>query len=490
MREWLTALGRRVLAFERREVRAFRRWIETTSNLVHVTILVALPLLLGVVTAVSNRLDLLPYLLFPPLASGSYALFSDPEGRHASPRRFVGGLTAGALCGWLALLGATALGRVPTGAYQVDPLAVSVGLFMTGAVTWALDIEEASAFATALLVHVTGADQFAYVLSVAVSSAFVAGAFLAWREFVYEERAEYLYDSIKGDDHVLVPMLGERPQATAMLGARLAAAHDAGKVVLLDVVSDDELAERERELLAADDYGRDHLTTDATGDEVLDDLIGGAVGERGAPADAVAGLEVQADWIETTVGVPCDVVVAVSRGSLARTVQQVADSANCDLIATPYEADGDGLATHVRNLFDGETDVLVHRSHEGRTEWDRTMVPVRRASDVAHSMIEFATRLAGTDGLVSVCHCIDSDGQRRPAEEMLADLVETFEGPLETRVSTLPIQRFVARNAPEYDLVILGASRDRSRASRLVAPPTFERLAEVETDVAIVDRRY
>lgn len=489
MREWLTALGRRVLAAEQREVRAFRRWLETTSNLVHVTVLVALPLLLGIVTAVSNSLNLLPYLLFPPLASGSYTLFANPEGQYASPRRFVGGLTAGALCGWLAFLGATALDRVPAGAYQVDPLAVSVGLFLTGAVTWVLDIEEASAFATALLVHVTGTSEITYVLSVAVSSAFVAGAFLAWREFVYEERAEYLYDSIKGDDHVLVPMLGEQPQATAMLGARLAAAHDAGKVVLLDVVSDDELAARERELLAADDFGRDHLTTDATGDEVLDSLLGGAVGERGAPADAVAALEVQADWIETTVGVPCDVVVAVSRGALARTVQQVADSANCDLIAAPYDSEADGLATYVRRLFEGDTDVLVHRSHEGRTEWRRTLVPVRQAGDVAHSMIEFATRLAGEDGLVSVGHCID-DGRRREAEEMLANLVETFDGPLETRVSTLPIRQFVTQNAARYDLVILGASRDRSRTSRLVTPPTFERLDEVDGDVAIVDRRY
>lgn len=36
--------------------------------------------------------------------------------------------------------------------------------------------------------------------------------------------------------------------------------------------------------------------------------------------------------------------------------------------------------------------------------------------------------------------------------------------------------------------MFVGASHDRSTAPRLVAPPTFERLQDVEADVAIVDR--
>jgi hypothetical protein len=34
----------------------------------------------------------------------------------------------------------------------------------------------------------------------------------------------------------------------------------------------------------------------------------------------------------------------------------------------------------------------------------------------------------------------------------------------------------------------MGASRDRSRASRLVSPPTFRRVGDLDVDVAIVDR--
>ena len=73
---------------------------------------------------------------------------------------------------------------------------------------------------------------------------------------------------------------------------------------------------------------------------------------------------------------------------------------------------------------------------------------------------------------------------------MLADLVETFDGPLETRVAIEDIQTFLAENANGYDLVIIGSSQDRSSASRFISPPTFERLEEIESDIAIVDRNF
>jgi hypothetical protein len=106
-------------------------------------------------------------------------------------------------------------------------------------------------------------------------------------------------------------------------------------------------------------------------------------------------------------------------------------------------------------------------------------------------MLDFATRLASRTGEVSVGTCVASDRERRRGEEMLADLVETFEGNIETRVSRRQIERFLADHAAEYDLVIIGASQDRSAASRFISPPTFERIDgdELGTDVAIVDRR-
>src|SRR6056297_2419803 len=96
------ALGR-VRRVERREIREFRGWLENTRNLLHLSILLLMPVVLGLVTAFSNAVEELPFLLFPPLASGTYTLFAQPESKYASPRRFIGGMTTGALCGWAAL---------------------------------------------------------------------------------------------------------------------------------------------------------------------------------------------------------------------------------------------------------------------------------------------------------------------------------------------------------------------------------------------------
>jgi hypothetical protein len=119
-----------------------------------------------------------------------------------------------------------------------------------------------------------------------------------------------------------------------------------------------------------------------------------------------------------------------------------------------YESRRGSLSAFVRELFRGEVDVLVHHSHGGRTRWKRILVPVRGASDVAHSMLD------------------------------------SFEGNVETRISRTRVERFLVRHAREYDPVILGASQDRSAASRFVSPPTFERIDgdELDTDIAIVDR--
>ncbi|QSG12220.1 Nucleotide-binding protein, UspA family [Halapricum desulfuricans] len=518
-------LTRRISRLIHEKVRAFRRWIETTHNLIHLSVLLALPLLLGSVTALSNAIDLLPFLLFPPLASGSYTLFSSPESRSASPRRFVGGLTAGAFCGWIALELALRYWYQPRPqALAADPAAVALGLFLTGVVTWALDIEEASAFSTALLVHVTGADQFAYVLSVAASSALVAAAFVLWRDNVYEQRANILYESTRGDDHVLVPTGGPHEDATAMLGARLAAAHDAGKVVLCDVVADEDIAAQEQALLEGRgepvDEGIDAIVpqADPTGVQPGDVHQNWADFERESPdhsqgvdagdisqdwdaydADTIrerardravavsaATLESRAERIERDVGVPCEVVVAAGSRSRARTISRTARETGCDLIVASYETDNGDLAPSVRELFESDIDVLVHRSADERARWSRVLVLVRRASDVAHAMIDFATRLTGDD--VSLCRCIDAERERRDAEEMLANLAGTADGNVETRVARDDVVSFLEANAAQFDLVVLGSSGDRSAASRFLTPPTYGRLGELDIDVAILDR--
>ncbi|WP_415379204.1 HPP family protein [Halosimplex sp. TS25] len=506
LRDRLYATVARLRRLERREARALRRWAERTSTLVHLSILVFVPLLIALVTALSNVEPRLSFLLFPPLASGTYTLFANPGGRYASPTRFVVGLTVGALCGWAALVVATTLGVAGggSGAFAAGAVEAAVAVFLVGVVTWTLDVEEPSAYATALLgLLVRPGTEFEFTLSILLASSIVALVFTVWRERFYERRAQFLYESTWGDDRVLVPMRGENPDATAMLGAGLAAAHEAGKVVLLDVVEDAAVASAERDALddghrldsrIAGDRGSGPSAgreTAAAGRELVDDAATGDPDEResgGAVAEAADRLESRADGIERRVGVPCQVVVAVGGRSPAATVLKTANEVDCDLVAAAYERRHGALSPYVRDLFRGDVDVLVHRSSDGRTRWKRVMVPVRRASDVAHGMIDFATRLVGRSGRVSVCSCVSGERERRRAEDMLADLVEAFDGNFETRVATESIERYLAENAAQFDLVFMGASTDRSAASRLISPPTFERIDDLDADVAIVDR--
>ena len=472
---------RRVRRAERRELREFRRWAETTDRLVHLSVLVFVPLLIGLVTLLSNAVPQLSFLLFPPLASGSYTLFANPRGKYADPGQFVAGLTIGAACGLGALWLSTTVFAPPSGRFQVAAGAAVLATLATGLITWPFDIEEPSAYSTALLaLLVQPAQRLTFLGSIFLASSIVAAVFVVWRTRFYDRRATVLYESTTGDDHVLVPMRGEHAHSTAMLAARLAAAHEAGKVVLLDIVADTAAAETERAMLNG---GVVTGGVEAAGVEKADD-VSDALRER------VEGLESRAATVETRVGVPCQVVVATGDESAAATTLQAAESTNCDLIAAPYESEHGALTTYLRQLFRGPTDVLVHRSRNGRTRWRRVLVPVRRASDVAHHMVDFAVRLGGGSGRVAVATCIGESGDRRRAESMLADLVEPFAGDIETRVSATDIRSFLDRTGDEYDLVIIGASQDRSAASRFITPPTFERLDEIETDIAIVDRSH
>ncbi len=477
LRRRLAAARQRAARVERRELREFRRWLETTSNLLHVSVLLFVPLLVGLVTLLANTVQAVSFLLFPPLASGTYTLFSDPEGQYSEPRTFVGGLTVGALCGWGAVeFLATVVYGVPASAVGVDAGAAALAVLATGGATWALGLELPTAFSTALLVLFTGGAELAYVGGVALSSSLVAVVFVAWRSEVYEERARYLYQTTEADDHVVVPMRGDDAPKAAMFGARIAAAHDAGKVVLLDVVDDEDVAAAERESIRGDGASAEYVENAESS------------AEQDAADAAARRLETQAARIETKVGVRCEVVVAVADGDHAGTVLATADEANCDLVVTPFEArnGGGGLSPFLGTLFGSAIDVVALRSASDRTEWKRIMVPVRSASNVAHAMLDYAERLAGRSGSVSVCSCVDSERDRRRAESTLANLTETMEARCETRVSRSSVESFVERNDAHYDLVMLGASTDRSAASKFFSRPTYERVAGLETDVAVV----
>ncbi|MFB6146208.1 MAG: HPP family protein [Halobacteriaceae archaeon] len=453
-REWFRAVLGRLQRVERREIREFRRWIQITNNLLWVSIVLVVPLVIGLLTYLSNTIDVLPFLLFPPLASGTYSLFRRPESRIATPRRFVGGLTTGAVCGWIALeLTARYWYDVPPEAFTIHPGAAAFGIFLTGVATWTLDFEESQAYSTALLILVTGVTQLVYVVSVFLSSSLVAGAFVLWRRYVYERRAEYLYGTLQSDDQIIVPVRGDGDRkGLVALAGRVAGRHDAGKVVLLDVVPAEE-----------------------------------AGAESGGDA-AVAELEALAADVESQYGVPCRVVVARSGGNDAQTALQTARDTDCNLVVVPYETEDGRLSLFLRRLFAASIDVIAVRTTVDRTDWERVLVPVRRDGDVAHAMLDFAQRLVGSDGTVTACHCISEERDRRTAETMLADLVEPFDQTFETRVARTSVEQFLAENAQNYDLTLVGASTDRSPASRFLSPPTFERLEDLDGDVAVVHR--
>jgi nucleotide-binding universal stress UspA family protein len=205
-----------------------------------------------------------------------------------------------------------------------------------------------------------------------------------------------------------------------------------------------------------------------------------------AATETAARLEDTARTVRTRAGVPCEVVVA--RGAPVPTTMETAANTNCDLVVTPYEEDRGLLSPYVRGVFDSELDAVAFRSTTGTRRWRRILVTVARPGDTAHAMLDFAARLAGKSGSLSVCTCIDAEVERRRAESRLANLAETVDADVETRVARSAVTDFIGANAGAYDLLVVGSSGDRSRASRFVSPPTFERLHDVECDVAIVDR--
>jgi nucleotide-binding universal stress UspA family protein/uncharacterized membrane protein len=493
--ERLSAIRRRIGRIERRELSEFRGWIQNTANLLHLSVIVFVPLLLAVVTYLSNRVQTLSFLLFPPLAAGTYTLFSDPEGRYADPVRFVASLSAGAVCGLLAQT-ATEAAYAGTAAGIVRPESAALAVLLTGLVTWGAGIESASAFSTALLALVTGeVDPLTYVVSVVLATTFVAAVFSVWRERFYERRAEFLYETVQGDDHVLVPMRGEAPIRAAFFGARLAAAHDAGKVVLLDIVDGHDGGGRATRSTGVEDGGATSTAENGRGD---------ASGRTGRNADSaeppgpddsaaagslpsvtagdVTGLEECAAALRTEVGVPCE--VAVVAGSPVGATIGAARDTNCDLVVLPDEVAAGEPSSYRAGVFGGPIDAIAFRSQSERRRWNRVLVLVARPGDTAHGMIDFATRVAGS-GTVSVTTCIGAESERRSAEARLERLVETATGNLETRVARSSVESFVSANAASYDLIVLGSSGGRSPASRLLSPPTAERLRGIDCDVAV-----
>lgn len=505
---WIAAQRRHLRRAGQRRVAATRRWLETTENLLHISVLAFVPLLVAIVTALSNALAELSFLLFPPLASGAYTLFANPEGEYASPERFVIGLTTGALAGWVALL----FSGTPTGV--ISPTTAGLAILLVAVVTRGFDVEEPAAFSTALLVLVTDqASPQAYVISVTVFGTLVAGAFYIWRQRVYQQRATLLYGTVQADDHVLVPMIGDIDSELASFGGHLAAAHDAGKVVLLDIVSEQEIAAAERTAVAnatvengippasngdgvdGSPTEPDHVET-ASSNTVESSRQSEPVESSGAAETAtstdsvpdgvrerVTELESIADRLNRQLDVACE--VAVAAGDPIQATMRTAREANCDLVVPPFSTETESYVTEV---FESDVDAVALRASDGHESWPRVLVMVARPGDTAHAMLDFAERLAGDAGHVSVCTCIDSQMERRRAEEKLSRLVETEAFPVETRVVKGAPGSFAATVASSYDLVLVGATRGDGPLLSLLSDQDLEQFSEAECDIGVVER--
>jgi nucleotide-binding universal stress UspA family protein len=475
---WYRSTQRRLRRFERREIRAFRQWLENPENLLHLSALVIVPLLVGGVTWLANASPVVSFLVYPPLAAGAYTLFANPEGQYASPRRFIGGISAGAICGWLVLeFTGEYWTAVPLGTLQVNAGAAALGVFLTGVVTWLLSLEEPSAFSAALLVLVTGSEQLTYVGGIIVSSLIVSGVFVVWRRHFYQERARYLFQSTHGDDQILVPIRSDAPESLVLFAARLAAAHEAGRVVLMQTVSSETIAETESKVEAA------HSATTA---ELSDEDVT-QTAETQITDQIRHRLEALQELVESTVDVPCKFVVVAEDGSTGETILDTSEAENCDLIVSPYETEDGVPCQFVRTLLNGPTDTIVFWPSTGRTEWHRLLVMVRGPGEQANTMLDFAHRLLST-GTICACSCLSKAGKRRRAETMLDNLVESFSQPIETRIGYGPVEEFLTTNASHYDLTIIGASKKRTAASRFFSTSIFERIHDVDCDLAIVHR--
>lgn len=477
LRARLASVSHRLRRTERRELGEFQSWIENTGNLLHISVILFVPLLIGFVTWLSGATAIVSFLVYPPLASGTYTLFADPEGKYSHPSRFVGGITTGALCGWLALaVTSRFVYLTPPGEATLHAGSAALSVFLTGVTTWAFDFEEPTAFSTALLVLISGSQQILYVANVAISSIIIAVVYMGWHRFFYTKRARYIYQSTKNSDHVLVPLQADPDPSTAVFGAKVAAAHDAGKVVLMRIVSDEEVeateeAMRSKQFVASDD--EDLLTSLADKhieQQTLEEL------------DSIKGE------IDQVVDVACEVVVAVEGRSRAQTILSAAQEATCDLVVHPYETENGTLTQSIHTLFRDEINVIVYRPADSNTDWSRVLTLVRTPGDIAHMILDFGQRIVPSVGSVTVCNCTSDATSLRSAEEMLRNLVETFDYPFEIHVAHSTVEAFLGLHSQRYDLAIIGASSTRSPASRFLSPPTFERIEECDCDLAIVHR--
>jgi hypothetical protein len=451
---------------------SIRRRLTRTDRLLHLMTVFVVPLLLGTLTWLSNAVRVLPFVIYPPLAAGTYTLFADPDSRYAEPLRFVGGMTLGALSGWASLRVLSALWyTVPPGQMEVHAGATALAVGTTALVTWGLDLEVPTAFSAALLALLAG-PAISYVLAIGLSSAVVAGLFAVWRTRVYDHRDQFLFHSATADDRVLIPIRGLAGEGdVALFGATIAAAHEAGRVILYRATQQ-ELPDPT--LTPADEPANGTATPDV-------ETLGPA-----SETTAIGTLGRIQNAIEETVDVPVEVAIRDGDPEDPGATVDAAHTLDCDLIVAGHPERLSEPSPYLSGLFGSDLDAIALQTAGRRSSWSRVLVLVRGPGRTARAMLDFAVRLAATPERVSVAHTIESTERRREAETMLAELVDTVDADVETRVAQGPVEAFLERNGAYYDVVFVGSSTDRSVASRILSPPTVTDLGQIDADLALV----
>ncbi len=471
-RDWIETAKRLQRALKYHGLQVLRRRISSTDRLLHVMIVFVVPLLLAGLTWLSNAVSVLPFVIYPPLAAGTYTLFADPESQYADPRRFVGGMTLGAASGWAALSFLTAVWyTVPPGQMEVHAGATALAVGLTALLTWTLDLEVPTSFSAALLALLAG-PSFHYVIAIGLSSGAVAIVYSVWREHIYDRRADFLYRTARRDDRVLIPVRGvPAEEDTALFGAWLAAAHEAGTVVIYRATPDQQMPPPDVD--PASKAGENGIVTVE------------AEGETTATPE-LATLDRVRRTIEETVDVPTELAIETGDPDDPATAVAAAAALDCDLIVTGQAEPLPEPTPFLTGIFASPIDAVAFQPTEATTSWSRVLVLVRGPGPTARAMVDFATRIAATPDRVSVAHTVEGKEGRRAAETMLTELVDSFESDIETRVATGSVEDFLAQNARYYDVVFIGSSSDRSVASRILSPPTFQHLEEVAVDLALV----
>lgn len=413
-----------------------RARLSDSTTLVRVSVLVVVPFVMAIVTWLSNVSDLVAFLLFPPLAAGTYSLIVNP--REASPRLFVAGITAGALSGWAAVV-ATGAGTEAGSDIVVSPTGAALSVLFAGLTSWLFNLEEPAAFSTALLVLVTGTNEAVYVGGMVASTLIVATAFLLYRDRVYTPGVQYLYHTLDGAHSVVVPIAGATGTARAHFAAQLAAGEkSSGRIVLVGAV------------------------------------------QEATPGTSNTPVETLASTLTADYGVDTDVVVTRDEPTPA-DVTTVAQDTVSDLIVAPFDpATPETFLPFLR----APTDVIGLKTTPDRRAWQRILVGISGREQTDRTLVELADRI-GTE--LSLYHYSKPGDRRRGRERLLSDLVDVATATVDTRIGNTPPEQFFQRAAAGYDLVAVGASMDRQTFSRAVAPPRFYTI-EAGCDIAVINR--